>query len=403
MEEVYICGAARTPVGALNGTLAALSAVALGSVAAKEALRRAHVPAEAVQECYFGCVLSAGIGQAPARQVALAAGCKQSTVCTTVNKVCASGTKAIILAAQSIQLGNCDVALVGGCESMSQAPYLLPKARQGLRMGHAQLVDSVIKDGLWDVSTDQHMGLCAELCAREHGIGRAAQDEHAASSFARARAAVAAGHFAAEIVAVEVPGARSGSASVRVTADESLSKGGDTASLAKLQPAFQRDGNGTVTAGNSSGVSDGAAALVLASASAVRRLGLTPLARIRGWGEAAQAPQRFTTAPALAIPLALRNAGVSLAQIDFFEINEAFSVVARANEKLLGLDPARVNVWGGAVALGHPIGCSGARIVVTLLSVLHRQGGTLGCAAICNGGGGASALVVERLPLAAKL
>ena len=391
--EVYIVGAARTPIGVLNGSLASMTAAQLGAVAVREALHRGRVAPSEVQECFIGNVVSANIGQAPARQVALGAGLPESVVCTTVNKVCASGLKAVILAAQSIALGACDVAVAGGAESASNVPFYLPGARQGLRLGHGAVVDGVIKDGLWDPYGDKHMGNCAETCAREHNISRAAQDDHAATSFARARAAVDAGFFAAEIAPVAVVSKKG---TVRVAQDESVSKGGDPATLAKLVPAFQRQG-GTVTAGNASGINDGAAAVVLASAAAVKRLGLVPLALIRGWGEAAHTPERFTTAPALAIPKALSAAGVSSGQVDAWEINEAFSVVIRANEHLLGLDPAKVNICGGAVALGHPVGASGCRILVTLLNVLTSRGGALGCAAICNGGGGASALVVQRL------
>jgi len=397
-QDVFIVGAARTPIGNLSGVFASLSAPALGAAAIREALARAGVPASAVQELYMGQVLTANVGQAPARQAALAAGLSESVVCTTVGKVCASGAKAIVLAAQSILLGIADVVVAGGQESMSNAPYYLPRVRQGLRLGDGAVVDGLIKDGLWDPYGDAHMGTCAELCAREHGLSREDQDAHAAESFRRARAAAASGLAAREMVAVEVPAMRKGAPAVRVAADESISKpGGDADALRRLPPAFQKAG-GVVTAGNASGISDGAAALVLCSAAAVARLGLTPLARLRGWGEAAQAPARFTTAPSLAIPVALRAAGVVQAEIDLYEINEAFSVVVRANEKLLGLDPARVNVFGGAVAMGHPIGASGCRIVVTLLNALSHLDGRLGCAAICNGGGGATALIVERLP-----
>lgn len=345
----------------------------------------------------MGCVLTAGVGQAPARQACRAAGLPDSVVCTTVNKVCASGAKAILLAAQAIQSGA-DVVVAGGMESMSSCPFYI-RARQGLRLGHSQAVDGVIHDGLWDPYGNQHMGACAELCSREHSVSRAEQDAFAAESARRARAAVASGATAAEVVPVSVPAAKRGGAPIIVTADETVAKGGDPAALAKLGTVFQKEG-GTVTAGNSSGVSDGAAALVLCSADAIHRLGLTPLARLRGWGEAAQSPERFTTTPALAIPKALAAAGVQAAQVAAYEINEAFAVVSLANNKLLGLDPAKVNMHGGAVAMGHPIGASGARIVVTLLNVLARCNGTLGVAAICNGGGGATALVVERLPQA---
>ena len=396
LRDVFICGAARTPIGNLNGSLSSLSAPQLGALAVADALRRARVAPSEVEELLLGCVLTAGVGQAPARQACRAAGLPDSVVCTTVNKVCASGAKAILLAAQAIQSGA-DVVVAGGMESMSNCPYYI-RARQGLRLGHSQALDGVIHDGLWDPYGNQHMGACAELCGREHSVSRAEQDAFAAESARRARAAVASGATSAEIVPVAVPAAKRGGAPVIVSSDETVAKGGDLSVLAKLAAVFQREG--TVTAGNSSGISDGAAALVLCSADAVRRLGLTPLARLRGWGEAAQTPERFTTTPALAIPKALAAAGVQASQVAAYEINEAFSVVSIANIRLLGLDPAKTNRHGGAVAMGHPIGASGARIVVTLLNVLACCNGGLGVAAICNGGGGATALVVERLPQA---
>jgi acetyl-CoA C-acetyltransferase len=357
-----------------------------------------------IQEVIFGNVVGAGMGQAPARQAARGAGCPDSTVCTTVNKVCSSGMKTIFYAAQSIALGHHEVVVAGGMESMSNAPYLLPSARYGSRLGHGALVDAVLKDGLWDPYNDIHMGSCAEATAKALGITRAAQDEYAAASYARARAAAAAGHLAAEIVPVPLPakgkqqagGAGAGAAGAgMVTLDEEWAKGADAGKMAALRPAF--GASGTITAANASKLNDGAAALVLMSAVGAAARGITPLARIRGYADAEQAPIDFSTSPALAVPIALRRAGAALRDCSAHEVNEAFSSVALANMRLLGLEHGDVNVHGGAVALGHPIGASGARIVGTLLGVLRARGGALGTASICNGGGGGSAIVLERL------
>jgi len=350
-------------------------------------------------------VLPAGVGQAPARQAAIFAGVPSSVPCSTVNKVCGSGLKAVILAAQSIAQGDCDVALAGGMESMSNAPYLVPKAREGLRMGHKELVDSMILDGLWDPYNDFHMGAAAELCAREKHIDRAAQDAHARESYLRAQRAQKDGAFRDEIVPVEVP-QRKGTK--RVELDEEPARGDlgprpkDGAAseaslidkLASLKPAFQKDG--TVTAGNASSINDGAAALVLMAREVAERRELQPLARVRSWAQHAQAPEWFTTAPAGAIERALARAQLGKHEIDLYEINEAFSVVSIVNNQLLGLDPARVNVNGGAVALGHPIGASGARILVTLLYAMQKRDAKRGVASLCIGGGEGIALVVDR-------
>ncbi|KAG5024077.1 hypothetical protein JHK85_020419 [Glycine max] len=408
-RDVCIVGVARTPIGGLLGTLSSLSATELGSIAIKSALERANVDPSLVQEVFFGNVLSANLGQAPARQAALGAGIPTSVICTTINKVCASGMKATMLAALTIQFGLNDVVVAGGMESMSNAPKYLAEARKGSRYGHDTIIDGMVKDGLWDVYNNFGMGACAELCADQHVITRDEQDSYAIRSFERGISAQNAGHFAWEIVPVEVSTGR-GRASTIVDKDEGLGKF-DAAKLRKLRPSFKEVG-GSVTAGNASSISDGAAALVLVSEEKARELGLHVIAKIKGYGDAAKAPELFTTAPSLAIPKAISNAGLDASQIDYYEINEAFSVVALANQKLLALNPEKVNVYGGAVSLGHPLGCSGARILVTLLGifvicgylsqvvlqVLRQKRGKYGVAAICNGGGGASALVLELIP-----
>ncbi|CAN6970027.1 unnamed protein product, partial [Brassica rapa subsp. trilocularis] len=419
-RDVCIVGVARTPMGGFLGSLSSLPATKLGSVAITAALKRATVDPSLVQEVVFGNVLSANLGQAPARQAALGAGIPNSVICTTVNKVCASGMKAVVLAAQSIQLGINDVVVAGGMESMSNTPKYLAEARKGSRFGHDSLVDGMLKDGLWDVYNDCGMGSCAELCAEKFQITREQQDDYAVQSFERGIAAQEAGAFTWEIVPVEVSGGR-GRPSTIVDKDEGLGKF-DAAKLRKLRPSFKENG-GTVTAGNASSISDGAAALVLVSGEKALQLGLQVLAKIKGYGDAAQEPEFFTTAPALAIPKAIAHAGLESSQVDYYEINEAFAVVALANQKLLGIGPVslltssestkprllnqltqvfsfgiqqeKVNVNGGAVSLGHPLGCSGARILITLLGILKKRNGKYGVGGVCNGGGGASALVLE--------
>jgi len=391
-RDVCVVGVARTPMGGFLGALSSLPATKLGSLAIQGALQRANVDPTLVQEVFFGNVLSANLGQAPARQAALGAGIPNTVVCTTVNKVCASGMKAAMLAAQSIQLGINDVVVAGGMESMSNAPKYIADARKGSRFGHDTLVDGMLKDGLWDVYSDCAMGNCAELCADNHSVTREEQDNFAVQSNERGIAARDSGAFAWEIIPVEVSAGR-GKPPMVVDKDEGLAKF-DPVKLRKLRPSF-KDNNGTVTAGNASSISDGAAALVLVSGEKALQLGLKVIAKISGYADAAQAPELFTTSPALAIPKALSNAGLNASQVDFYEINEAFSVVALANQKLLGLPSEKVNVHGGAVALGHPLGCSGARILVTLLGVLKAKSGKLGVAGVCNGGGGASAVVLE--------
>ncbi|XP_028800368.1 acetyl-CoA acetyltransferase, cytosolic 1 isoform X1 [Neltuma alba] len=394
-RDVCIVGIARTPMGSHLGILSSLSATELGSIAIQAALKRAKVDPSLVQEVFFGNVLSANLGQAPARQAALGAGIPNSVVCTTVNKVCASGMKAAMLAALTIQMGINDVVVAGGMESMSNAPKYIANARKGSRLGHDTIIDGMLKDGLWDVYNDFAMGMCGEICADQHAITRDDQDSYAIQSFERGISAQNAGHFAWEIVPVKVSGGR-GNPSTLCDKDEGLEKF-DPVKLRKLRPSFKQNG-GSVTAGNASIISDGAAALVLVSGEKVLKLGLQVIAKIKGYADAAQAPELFPTAPALAIPKAISNAGLKASQIDYYEINEAFSVVVLANQKLLGLNPERVNVHGGAVSLGHPIGCSGARILVTLLGVLRQKGGKYGVAGVCNGGGGASALVLELVP-----
>ncbi|XP_044497380.1 probable acetyl-CoA acetyltransferase, cytosolic 2 [Mangifera indica] len=394
-RDVCIVGVARTPMGGFLGSLSSLSATKLGSIVIASALKRANVNPNLVQEVFFGNVLSANLGQAPSRQAALGAGIPNSVICTTINKVCSSGMKAVMFAAQSIQLGINDIVVAGGTESMSNVPKYLTEARKGSRLGHDTIVDGMMKDGLWDVYNDFGMGVCAEICADQHKITREEQDSYAIKSFECGMAAQNSGLFAWEIVPVEVSGR--GKASSIVDKDESLEKF-DASKLRKLRPSF-KDG-GSVTAGNASIISDGASALVLVSGTKALELGLQVIAKIRGYADAAQAPELFTTAPSLAIPKAISDAGLEASQIDYYEINEAFSVVALANQKLLGLSPEKVNAHGGAVSLGHPLGCSGARILVTLLGVLRHKNGKYGVAGICNGGGGASALVLELMPAA---
>lgn len=391
MKEVVIVSAVRTPIGSFGGSLAQFSATQLGGFAIKAAIEKAGLKPEQIQEVYMGNVLSANLGQAPATQAAKFAGLPDLPA-TTINKVCASGTKAIMLAAQSIANGDNDIIVAGGMESMSNVPYYLDKARNGYRLGHGQITDGLVKDGLWDVYNDYHMGSAAELCATECNISREAQDNFAIESYKRAQAAQTSSKFAGEIVAVEVKD-RKGEITLIDTDDEPTAVKFDK--IPSLKPVFKKDG--TVTAANASTLNDGAAALVLMSADKAKELGLTPLAKILGYADAQQAPEWFTTAPSKAIPLALHKANIDIKNVDFFEINEAFSVVSIANNQLLDLNENQVNVNGGAVSLGHPLGASGARIVVTLLSVLAQNDGKIGVAGICNGGGGASALVIEKL------
>lgn len=391
MREVFIVGASRTPIGSFQGVLSGVNAPTLGSTAIQGALAQAHVKPELVGETFMGNVLSAGVGQAPARQAAIYAGIPHKTPATTISKVCGSGLAAILHGARTIMLGENELVVAGGMESMSNAPYLLPKARNGYRMGHGEIIDSMIKDGLWDPYGNFHMGNAGDMCAREYAFKREAQDAFAAESYRRAREAQQKGAFAAEITPVVIAGK---GGEQRVDTDEEPTRA-NLDKMASLKPAFGKDG--TVTAANASKINDGAAAVVLASAAAVQEHGLTPLARIVSYGGHAQAPEWFSTAPVGAMKAALARANLSAKDIDLYEINEAFSVVAMACAKELELSLDRVNVRGGAVALGHPIGASGARIVVTLLYALHDLGARRGLATLCIGGGEALALVVERV------
>ena len=390
MKEVYIVSAVRTPIGSFGGTLSALSAPQLGSHAIKAALERIKLDPKEVQEVYFGNVLSAGVGQAPVTQASIGAGLPNTVPGTTINKVCASGMKAVALAAESILLGDNDCVVAGGMESMSNVPYYLDKARNGYKLGHGSVVDGLVKDGLWDVYKDYHMGNAAELCATECKISREEQDAYALESYRRSVEAYKNGAFKEEIAPISVP--VRGKDPIVVSEDEEY-KNLKADKVPSLKPAFQKDG--TVTAANASKLNDGAAALVLMSKEKAEQLGIRPIAKIRSYADAQQAPEWFTTAPAKALPRAIEKAGLKPEQIEYYEINEAFSVVAIANNQLMKLDPARVNVFGGAVSLGHPLGASGARIVVTLISVLRQRGAKIGAAGICNGGGGASAMVIE--------
>lgn len=392
MKTVYIVSTARTPIGSFNGALATLSAPQLGAHAIKSAIEKANIQPDMVQEVYMGNVISANLGQAPATQAMIGAGIPSSVPSTTVNKVCASGSKAIMLAAQSIMMGINDVVVAGGMESMSNIPYYLDKARNGYRLGHGQIIDGLVKDGLWDVYKDFHMGSAAEICAREYKFSREDQDNFAIESYTRAKAAVEGGKFVSEIAPIQVP--VRGKDPITVSVDEDYNKI-NFDKLKSLKPAFEKDG--TITAANASNINDGATALVLMSEEKVKELGLKPIAKILAFADAAQAPEWFTTAPSLAIPKALKWAGLDIKDVDYFELNEAFAVVGLVNNKILGLDDKKVNVYGGAVALGHPIGNSGARIVSTLATVLKQEGGRYGVTGICNGGGGASAIVIESI------
>jgi acetyl-CoA C-acetyltransferase len=392
MHEVVIAGACRTPIGSFGGSLSLIPATKLGAIVIEEALKRAKVSKDAVDEVIMGNVLTAGEGQAPARQAAIFAGLSTSVECMTVNKVCGSGMKAIMLGAQAIQLGDAEIVVAGGMESMSNTPYLLEKARNGYKMGNLELVDSMIKDGLWDVYNNFHMGNAAELCAKECAVPRQAQDEFAILSYKRAQDSQVQGRFKDEIVKVGIPQKKGDL--IFVEEDEDPKKT-NFEKIPTLKPAFQKDG--TVTAANSSKINDGAAAVVLMSAEKAKFLRLKTLARIIASSSAAKKPEWFTTAPADVIPKVLKKANLTLNEIDLFEINEAFAVVVLAVNKMLGIDVNKVNVNGGAVALGHPIGASGARIVVTLIYALRQRKLKRGLAAICIGGGEASGMILETM------
>jgi acetyl-CoA C-acetyltransferase len=390
-RQAVIVSAARTPMGAFSGVFSSVPATKLGSIAVAEALRRAQLPGDRVDEVYMGCVLPAGLGQAPARQVSIGAGIPQSVGATTVNKVCGSSLMTVIMATQAIGMGDARIIVAGGMENMTRAPYLLERARQGYKLGHAELIDSVIKDGLWDVYNNFHMGDGGELCAKKYALTRQEVDDFALESYRRSRVAISSGAFAREIVPVEVP-QRKGAPLV-VAEDEEPNRV-DLAKMRSLRPAFQSDG--VLTVGNSPNCNDGAAALVVMAEDEAQTLGLRPLARVAGYAGAALAPEWFTMAPVQAIRNLLKKTGLSLEDIDLFEINEAFSSVSLAINRELGLDPAKVNVHGGAVSLGHPIGATGARILTTLLYAMESKKSRRGLATLCIGGGEALAVLVER-------
>ena len=390
MKEVVIVSAVRTPMGSFGGCLSSVSATKLGSVAIKGAMEKAGIDNRIVNEVFMGNVLQANLGQAPARQAAIFAGLSKDVPCTTINKVCSSGMKSIMIAAQTILSGDNDVVIAGGMENMSSVPHYMDKSRTGQKLGDMKLIDGLVKDGLTDVYGRVHMGVCAETCAKEMEFSREEQDAFAIESYNRSSQSWKDGKFANEIVPVEVP-QRRGDALI-ISEDEEY-KNVRMEKIPALRPVF--DNEGTITAANASTLNDGASALVLMSAEKAAELNITPLAKIRSYADAAQEPEWFTTAPAKALPIALGKAGLSTSDVDYYELNEAFSVVGLANMKILDLDASTVNVNGGAVSLGHPLGSSGSRIIVTLINVLKQNNGKIGAAGICNGGGGASAIVIE--------
>ncbi len=392
MKEVFICSAVRTPIGSFGGVLSGVSATQLGAAAIRGALEKAGLEAKFVNEVLMGNVVSANLGQAPARQAAIFAGLPANIPCTTINKVCASGMKAITLGAQSIMLGLNEIVVAGGMENMSQIPFYLPNARYGYKFGNGEIVDGLTKDGLTDVYNQKAMGFCADATAKKYKISRESQDAFAVESYKRSAAATQNGFFKTEIVPVSIPQKKGDP--MQIVEDEEFKKVMFD-KIPGLRPVFAADG--TVTAANASTINDGAAALILASAAAVKKFGLHPIAKIRGFADAEQEPEWFTTSPTKAAPKALKMAKAKLSDIDFFEVNEAFSVVTLAFEQVLNVDHAKTNVFGGAVSLGHPLGASGARIVTTLANVLNHKNGSLGLATICNGGGGATAIVIEKV------
>lgn len=392
MKEVVIVSAVRTPMGSFGGALSTVAAPQLGAVAIKAAVERAGIDPSSIDEVLMGCVLQANLGQAPARQAALGAGLGLNTPSTTVNKVCASGMKAVMMGAQAIAAGDAEIVVAGGMENMSQVPHYLGTGRNGVKLGNIPLVDGLVKDGLTNVYDQNHMGICAEWCATEKKYTREQQDAFAMQSYERSAAAWSEGKFAAEVVPVVVKDRKGNE--IIIDRDEEYTQV-DFSKIPTLRPVFQKDG--TVTAANASTLNDGAAALVLMSREKAESLGLKPLAIVRGYADAAQEPEWFTTAPAVAVPKAVAKAGLNLADIEYYELNEAFSVVGLVNMDLMGIAPDRCNVNGGAVSLGHPLGASGARILVTLINVLNQKNARYGAAGICNGGGGASAVVLERI------
>ncbi len=393
MKEVYIVSVARTPIGNLSGVLSSVNVIDLGKTAISAAVERAGIDVAQVNEVYMGCVLTANTGQAPAKQAALASGIPNTVPCTTINKVCSSGMKAVMLAAQSIMLGDNDVVVAGGMESMSNAPHYIPSGRKGIRYGNGEILDAIVRDGLQDPYNGDMMGVCGEVCAEGKDITKEDQDKYAMASYERARTAQENGWFNDEIVPVSVPQRKKDP--IIVSTDEEVGNGRvtDLASVQKARAVFKK--GGTVTAVNASKINDGAAAVVLMSKEKAEELGVKPIAKVLSFADAAQEPIWFTTTPALAMPKAAKKAGLEVSDFDYYEINEAFSVVALANMKELDLEHEKVNAFGGAVAMGHPIGVSGCRILITLLSVLKHKGGKRGLAGICNGGGGASAFALE--------
>ena len=391
MKVVYIISAVRTPMGSFGGSLKGFSATQLGAIAIKGAVERAGIKPEMVNDVYMGSVIQANLGQAPARQAAKFAGLPNDVNCTTVNKVCASGMKAIAMAVQSIRLGDADIVVAGGMESMSNTPFYVDSLRWGNKYGNTQLIDGLAKDGLTDVYDGKAMGNAADMCASTCGVSREEQDAFAIESYKRSQDSVTNGRFTNEIIPVEIP-QRKGAPVIFDKDEEPFNVKFDK--IPELKGAFSKEG--TVTAANASTMNDGAAALVLMSKEKAEELGLTPIAEVVSYADAEQAPEWFTTTPSLAVPLAVSKAGLTMEQVDFWELNEAFSVVGIENSRRMKLDPAKVNVHGGAVSLGHPLGCSGARIIVTLINVLKQHGGKIGAAGICNGGGGASAMVIRN-------
>jgi acetyl-CoA C-acetyltransferase len=392
MKEVYIVSAGRTPIGSFGGSLSTLSATKLGSIAVKGVIEKIKLDPKLIDEIFIGNVISSGLGQAPATQVAVGAGLGYNIPCTLINKVCASGMKAIMVGAQSIMLGQNDVVIAGGTESMSNIPFYLTKARYGYKFGNGELLDGLTYDGLTDVYNQCAMGVCADNTAKEMKISRQDQDNYAIASYKRAAASTTAGKFKEEIIPVEITGKKG---EVTIFSEDEQYKSANFEKIPQLKPVFTKDG--TVTAANASAINDGAAAVVLMSKEKAKELGLAPIAKILGFADAAQDPMWFTTTPSLAIPKALKAAGVDKKNASYYEINEAFSAVAIANNMKLELDPEKVNINGGAVALGHPLGASGARITITLANVLNQNKASIGVAGICNGGGGASAIVIEKL------
>ena len=391
MKEVVIVSAIRTPMGSFMGSLSSISAPKLGSIAIKGAIEKSGIKPNDIQEVFMGNVLQANLGQAPARQAAIFAGLPTDIPCTTINKVCSSGMKSIMLAAQTIKSGDNDIVVAGGMENMSSVPHYFDKGRIAQKLGDMRLVDGMVKDGLTDVYNNVHMGNCAEICAKEMNISRVEQDNYAIESYNRSTKSWSEGNFNNEIVSVNVPQRRGDD--LIISEDEEY-KNVKLDKIPQLRAVFEKDG--TITAANASTLNDGASALVLMSADKANELGITPIARIVSYADASQEPEWFTTAPAKAVPLAISKAGLNISDVDYFELNEAFSVVGIANMKILGLDPSKVNINGGAVSLGHPLGSSGSRIVVTLINVLKQKKAKIGVAGICNGGGGASAIVIEK-------